>query len=112
MVATKKQNRSDPVYSERKITQIKELKTLLWGMDLDEGIRFVADVPGYTDGAFVFVTKCEDKLCVIFKDRIKDKKLDAYVPGEKEQWKYFETAETAWQFISKFLKPPIEAYYY
>ena len=99
-------------YSERKITQIKELKTLLWGLDLDEGIRFVADVAGFELGAFLFVTKCDDKLCVAIKERVLDKIANEYVPGAKEQWKYFETAAAAWQFISKYLKPPFEAYYY
>ena len=99
-------------YNERKITQVKELKTLLWGLDLDEGIRFVANVPGYEHGAFFFVTKCDDRLCVSIKERVFDKDANDYIPGSKEQWKYFEKAEAAWLFISKYLKPPFEAFYY
>ncbi len=99
-------------YAERKITQVKELKTLLWGLDLDEGLRFVADVAGYENGAFFFVTKRDDKICIAIKNRVLDQIAKDYVPGEKEQWKYFETPEAAWQFISKYLKPPFEAYYY
>lgn len=98
-------------YSERKITQVRELKTLLWGMELDEGIRFMADYPGYEKGAFVFVTKCDDKYCISIKDKVSDESGEL-VPGGKEQWKYFETAEAAWNFISKLLKHPFEAYYY
>ena len=99
-------------YGERKITQLKEIKTLVWGLDLDEGIRFEAEVPGYQEKCFVFVTKCDDKICVTTKEKILDKSLNQYVPGGKEQWKYFETPEAAWQYISKLLKPPLEAYYY
>jgi hypothetical protein len=99
-------------YRERKITQTRELKTLLWGLDLDEGIRFMADYPTYERGAFVFVTKCDDKYCINVKDKLKDESTGEFVPGGKEQWKYFETAEAAWNFISKLLKHPFEAYYY
>jgi hypothetical protein len=99
-------------YSERKITQVRELKTLLWGLELDEGIRFVAEIPNYENGAFVFVTKCDDKFCVNIKEKVMDEATKEFVPGGKEQWKYFETAEAAWIYISKFLKPPFEAFYY
>lgn len=99
-------------YAERKITQIRELKTLVWGLDLDEGIRFVADVPAYEKGAFVFLNKSDDRFCVNIKERILDPVTKEMVPGQKEQWKYFETAESAWNFISKYVKPPFEAYYY
>jgi hypothetical protein len=99
-------------YSERKITQLRELKTIIWGLDLDEGIRFIVDLPGYKDGAFLFLTKGDDKYCVSLKERVLDEKGGQFVPGGKEQWKYFETAETAWAYVSKFLKTPIEAYYY
>jgi hypothetical protein len=99
-------------YKERKITQMKELKLLFWGLDLDEGIRLVADVPGYENGAFVFATKCDDKLCISIKERVFDKNVNEYVPGGKEQWKYFEKADAAWQYFGRFLKQPFEAYYY
>jgi hypothetical protein len=99
-------------YGERKLTQIKEVKTLVWGLELDEGLRFEAEVAGYADKAFVFVTKCDDKLCVTIKERVYDKVIGKHVPGGKEQWKYFETPEAAWQYISKLLKPPFEVYYY
>lgn len=102
----------DSGYSERKITQLRELKTLFWSLDLDEGIRFVADVPGYEKGAFVFLTKCDDRFCINTKERVLDPATNQFVPGTKEQWKYFETAEAAWNYASKYLKPPIEAYYY
>ena len=101
-----------PSYSERKITQIKELKTLLWGLELDEGIRFEAQVAGYEKGAYFFVTKRDDRICISIKEKVFDSSVNGYVPGPKEQWKYFETAEAAWQFISKYLKPPFEAFYY
>ena len=99
-------------YSERKITQTRELKNLLWGLDLDEGIRFETEFPGYQHGAFVFVTKCDDKYCVNIKERMLDESSNKFVPGGKEQWKYFETPDGAWTFVGKFLKPPFEAYYY
>jgi hypothetical protein len=102
----------DSGYSERKITQLRELKTLFWSLDLDEGIRFVADVPGYEKGAFVFLTKCDDRFCINIKERVLDTASNRFVPGSKEQWKYFETAEAAWNYASKYLKSPIEAYYY
>jgi hypothetical protein len=99
-------------YGERKVTTLDELKTLLWGLDLDEGIRFTAEVPGRTGKSFVFVTKCYEKICVSTKERIFDKGLNKFVPGGKEEWKYFENAEEAWMFITGLLKAPIEAYYY
>ncbi len=99
-------------YSERRISSIKELKTLVWGLDLDEGIRFVADLPGHKDGAFVFLTRCDDKFCVSIKERRYDEGLKEYVPAGKEQWKYFETAESLWNYATKLLKLPLEAYYY
>jgi hypothetical protein len=99
-------------YGEKKITQLKELKMLVWGLDLDEGIRFIAKVPGYDDKCFVFVTKCDDKICVTTKERIYDKESKHYVPGGKELWKYFETPEAAWEYVSKLLETPVEAYYY
>ncbi len=99
-------------YSEKKIEHIKELKTLLWGLDLDEGIRLVAQYPTYENGAFIFLTKSDSQYCVNIKNRVVDDKSGVFVPGEKEQWKYFETAEDAWSFISKYLKTPLEAYYY
>lgn len=102
----------DSSYHERRITQLRELKTLLWGLDLDEGIRFVADVPGYEKGAFFFLTKCDDRFCLNIKERVLDPSSNELVPGGKEQWKYFETAEAAWNYTSKFLKSPVEAYYY
>ena len=101
-----------PDYTERKITQLRELKTLVWGLDLDEGIRFAADVTGYERGAFIFLNKSDDRFCVNIKERVLDPETNQLVPGHREQWKYFETAETAWNFISKYLKSPIEAYYY
>lgn len=112
MAEEKDQSGGQEGYSERKITQLRELKTLFWGLDLDEGIRFVADVPGYQNGAFVFATKCDDRFCINMKERILDPESSQYVPGNKEQWKYFETAETAWNYANKYLKSPIEAYYY
>ncbi|MHB8568436.1 MAG: hypothetical protein ACYC7D_10485 [Nitrososphaerales archaeon] len=105
-------NHSEGGYDERKITQLRELKTIVWGLDLDEGIRFAAELPGYRDGAFVFLTKGDDRYCVSIKERTLDEKMNRYVPGGKEQWKYFETAESAWTYVSKFLKVPFEAYYY
>lgn len=99
-------------YYERKITSLDELKTLLWGLDLDEGIRFTAEVPGRTGKSFVFVTKCDEKICISTKDRIFDKGLNKYVPGGKEEWKYFDEIDDAWRFVSELLKAPIEAYYY
>jgi hypothetical protein len=99
-------------YSERKITQTRELKTLLWGLDLDEGLRFTAEISGYEKGAFVFVTKCDDKFCINIKERVLDEISKELIPGGKEQWKYFETAEAAWNYLSKFLKPHFEAFYY
>jgi len=99
-------------YNERKITQLRELKTIVWGLDLDEGLRFVVEMPGYKDGAFLFLTKNEDKYCVSIKERVFDEKAEQFVPGDKDQWKYFETAETAWAYISKLLKTPLEAFYY
>jgi len=99
-------------YSERKITQLRELKTIIWGLDLDEGLRFSVDYPGYKDGAYLFLTKCDDKYCTSIRERVLDTSANQFYPGGKEQWKYFETAETAWVFVSKFLKNPIEAYYY
>jgi hypothetical protein len=85
---------------------------LLWGLDLDEGLRFVGKVEGYANGAFFFVTKCEDRFCVAIKDRVFDKEANDFVPGEKERWKYFETPEAAWQYISKYLTPKFEVFYY
>lgn len=102
----------DSGYDERKITQLRELKTLLWSLDLDEGIRFIADVPGYKEGAFVFITKSNDQYCVSLRDKVMDEKINQVVPGGREQMKYFETAESLWNYVSKFLKPPFEAYYY
>ena len=99
-------------YSERKITQLRELKTIIWGLDLDEGIRFSIDYPGYKDGAFLFLTKCDDKYCASIREKVLDPSNNQYYPGGKEQWKYFETAESAWGFVGKFLKNPIEAFYY
>lgn len=112
MAREKQESPSTEGYSERKITQLRELKTLIWGMDLDEGIRFVSDVPGYEKGVFIFVTKTDDRFCVNIKERLFDENSKQYVPGGREQWKYFEKAEAAWNYISKFLKSPIEAYYY
>ncbi len=108
----KPDNNDDLGYSERKITQLRELKTLLWGLDLDEGIRFVAEIPGYEKGAFVFLTKCDDRFCINIKERVLDPSSNQLIPGGKEQWKYFETAEAAWNYANKFLKSPVEAYYY
>ena len=99
-------------YNERRITQLRELKTIVWGLDLDEGIRFVVDMQGFKDGAFLFLTKSDDKYCVSIKERVYDERDQQFVPGDKDQWKYFETAETAWAYVSKLLKTPLEAYYY
>ncbi|MDH2900806.1 MAG: hypothetical protein PXY39_07515 [archaeon] len=109
---SRQSRRSKHGYGERKIAQLDELKTLVWGLDLDEGIRFSANVPDHPGKSFVFITKCEDKICVTIKERILDKSLNQYVPGGKEEWKYFETPESAWQYITKLLSPPFEAYYY
>jgi hypothetical protein len=91
---------------------MNELKTVLWGLDLDEGIRFEADYPGRENGAFVFVTKCDEKYCVSIKDRTYDAILRKYVPGGREEWMYFDTVDEMWSFVSKLLKEPLEAYYY
>ena len=101
-----------PDYAERKITQLRELKALFWGLDLDEGIRFIAEVPGYEKGAFIFLNKSDDMYCINIKERVLDPESNQLIPGEKEQWKYFETPETAWNYVSKYLKSPIEAFYY
>src|SRR5271169_2846940 len=108
----KQESASKLGYSVRKITQIRELKTLLWGLELDVGLRFTAEISGYDKGAFVFVTKCDDKFCVNIKERVIDETTKELVPGGKEQWKYFEKAEAAWNYLGKFLKPHFEAYYY
>ena len=94
-------------YSERKITQIRELKTLLWGLELDEGIRFVAEIPGYEKGAFVFVTKCDDKFCVNIKEKVMDEATKEFVPGGKEQWKYFEKAEVCLELYQQISKAAV-----
>lgn len=99
-------------YAERKITHLKELKNLFFSLDHDEGIRFEADIPGYPNKAFVFTTRCDDKICVILEERVFDKNVSAFVPGGREQWKYFETRKAAWQYVTKLLNPPIQAYYY
>jgi hypothetical protein len=112
MAREKQETGSKESYAERKITQIRELKTLMWGLDLDEGIRFITELPGYEKGAFVFVTKCDDKFCVNIKEKLVDEATGEPVPGGKEQWKYFETAEAAWNYVSKMLKHPFEAFYY
>jgi len=111
-LSNEKKVASKPGYSERKITQLREFKNLVWGLELDEGIRWIADYPNYKDGAFLFLTKCDDKYCVSIKERVFDKAMNDFVPGGKEQWKYFETAESAWNYISKTLRTPIEAFYY
>jgi hypothetical protein len=108
----KQSRRSKHGYGERKVTKLNELKSLVWALDLDEGIRFVAKVHGYPGKSFVFITKCDDKVCVTIKERILDKSLNEYVPGGKEEWKYFETPESAWEYITTFLPAPVEAYYY
>jgi hypothetical protein len=99
-------------YGERKITNLDDLKNLVWALDLDEGIRFVSNSSRPQGKSFVFITKCEDKLCISIKERIFDRSLNQYVPGGKEEWKYFETPEEAWQFITGVLPTPLEAYYY
>jgi hypothetical protein len=110
--SSKQSRRSKHSYGERKITQQDELKSLVWGLELDEGIRFLANVPDHPAKSFIFITKCDEKICVTIKERIFDKLLNEYVPGGREEWKYFETSELAWEYITKLLKPPIEAYYY
>ena len=97
-------------YGERKITQLRELKTIVWGLELDEGLRFEVDMSNYKNGAFLFLTKCDDRYCVSIKER--ELVGERYVPGGREQWKYFETAESAWAYINKYLKNPLEVYYY
>jgi hypothetical protein len=99
-------------YHERKITDLEQLKLLVSGLDLDEGIRFLAELSGYDQGAFVFLTRTGGKFCANIKERVKDSKTGEYVPGKKEEWKYFMKPSEAWSFVSKLLKPPIEAYYY
>src|SRR5579871_81490 len=101
-------------YGERKITNIEELKTLVWGLDLDEGIRFIEEVPGRPGKSFVFITKCGEQICITTKERIFDRAMNKYVPGGHEEWKYFNTPEEAWKYIVGDLlkKSPIEAYYY
>jgi hypothetical protein len=99
-------------YKERKITDLEELKLLISGLDLDEGIRFVAELPGYEHGAFVFITKSGGKFCANIKERVPDGPSGGYVPGKREEWKYFTKPHEAWNFVSKLLKPPIEAFYY
>ncbi len=101
-----------PIYSEKRISEINELRTLIFGLELDEGIRLVVSLPGYESGAFAFVTKCDDKYCISIREIVKDKETGKAVPGGKEEWKYFESGESVWEFVSKILKRPLEAYYY
>jgi hypothetical protein len=99
-------------YHERKITDLEQLKLLVSGLDLDEGIRFTAEIPGYENGAFVFLTRTGGKFCANIKEKVKDTKSGEYVPGTKEEWKYFTRPGEVWNFVSKLLNPPFEAYYY
>ncbi|MCL4519271.1 MAG: hypothetical protein M1587_08755 [Thaumarchaeota archaeon] len=99
-------------YSEKKITDIQELKLLVWGMDLDEGIRFVTEIPGYKEGAYVFLTRSEGKFIANVKERVFDESSKNYLPGSKEEWKYFDRPNEAWSFVTKFLGPKFEVFYY
>ncbi|MDG6996142.1 MAG: hypothetical protein JRN52_09465 [Nitrososphaerota archaeon] len=99
-------------YREKKITDLQELKLLVWGMELDEGIRFVADMPPYENGAFVFLTKSGGRFIANAKERVYDEASRNYIPGSKEEWKYFDKPHEVWNFVTKLLKPQFEAFYY
>lgn len=99
-------------YSERRVTDLQELKALVWGLELDEGIRFVTQVPEYKDGAFVFLTKSGGRYVANIKERVFDQTLGNFIPGTQEHWTYFEKSYEVWNFVTKLLKPQFEAYYY
>lgn len=110
----KDSSRSYAGYSEKKITDLEELKLLISGLELDEGIRFVANFEGYKDGAFVFLSRCgdNDKFCANLKERVYDEASRSFVPGMREEWKYFDRPSEVWSYTKRILKPPVEAYYY
>lgn len=99
-------------YSEKRINDLQELKLLVWSLELDEGIRFVTEMPEYRDGAFVFLTKSGGRFVANIKERVFDETLGNYVPGSHEEWMYFDKAQDVWSFVTKLLKPQFEAFYY
>ncbi len=99
-------------YREHRVRSVKELRNLIDGLDLDEGIRIVGDLNGFLHGGFIFIVKSRGRYCVNFCDRLLDKKLGGYVPGGREEFHYAALPEEVWAIVKDKFASPLKAVTY
>lgn len=97
-------------YQEYKIKNLKKLKELIYTLDLDEGIRILAD-ENKTNYFFIFITKLDD----VFTINLTNKKIDENgftIPGNKNLWFTKTDPNNVINIINSKMKFPIEAWSY
>jgi hypothetical protein len=99
-------------YRERRLPDAKSLKRTLEALDLDEGIRMRGNFPDFPSGVFLFVNKIGNEYRVGVTERVKDKRSNRVIPGNKQQWFTFPTFEQTWDFVKKHRDKNLDAWYY
>jgi hypothetical protein len=100
------------IYSERSITNERDLLDFIEALDEDEGIRVEGNLKNHTEGGFIFVGYYRGSYCVNICDRVWSPKLQKYIAGGKDEWYYFDTGKQAYNFVMKEARRPMRAWLY
>jgi hypothetical protein len=102
--------------SERQIQSVNELKRLIKALDLDEGIRVVGNFKALRGGGFIFIStvhsSAPESYCANISERIYDKGAKMYLPGGKEEFRYFSDADEVFRFVEANAVKPLQAWSY
>ncbi len=102
--------------SEKQVRNLRELKRLIKALDLDEGIRVVGDFRALRGGGFIFIstvhTPASESYCVNISERIYDDEAKAYLPGGREEFRYFADDDEVFLFVERNAVKPLQAWSY
>jgi hypothetical protein len=100
------------IYSERSITNERDLLDFIEALDEDEGIRVEGNLENHTEGGFIFVGYYRGNYCVNICDRVWSPKLRKHIAGGKYEWYYVDTGKQAFTFVMKEARRPVRAWLY
>lgn len=99
-------------FSERRIRSLRELRKVVDSLDLDEGVRVLGRFEELRGGGFIFINKSSNLYCVNTAERIYSEEMGTHVPGGREEFLYFKTAEETIRYVEKNAAKPLEAWSY
>ena len=100
------------LYSERRITNERDLLDYVEALDEDEGIRIDGSLKNHENGGLIFVGTYRGSYCVNICDKVWAPKLRRYIAGGKDEWYYFDKGKEAFRFALKEAKKPLRAWLY